>query len=212
MSCDKELAIPVQTATGKEFSNPLMADSLPKTIWLSIHLVVYNEELAIPGQTATGKESSNPFMAGSLPKTIHFCDSLQKFKNYLSDNEESLGEDASKQGRIDDADAEVPVIFAGTPSSTTIDQDAPCHSSSSSKLHPLISHQGVAARSTIIEDNPFAHVNNDHFVNVFALEPSSEASSGDASSAESTHVTQPHHHLGKWSKDHPLDNVICNPS
>ncbi|GKC20458.1 hypothetical protein Tco_1022608 [Tanacetum coccineum] len=28
----KELAIPGQTTTGKEFSNPLMADSLPKTI------------------------------------------------------------------------------------------------------------------------------------------------------------------------------------
>ncbi|GJS94001.1 hypothetical protein Tco_0800969, partial [Tanacetum coccineum] len=28
----KELAIPGQTATGKEFSNPLMAGSLPKTI------------------------------------------------------------------------------------------------------------------------------------------------------------------------------------
>ncbi|GJT88756.1 hypothetical protein Tco_1070473 [Tanacetum coccineum] len=76
MSYDKELAIPEQTATGKEFSNPLMADSLPKTIWLSIHLVFYNEELAISGQTTTGKESSNSFMAGSLPKTIYFCDSL----------------------------------------------------------------------------------------------------------------------------------------
>nr|GEW25082.1 copia protein [Tanacetum cinerariifolium] len=68
---------------------------------------------------------------------------------------------------------QVPVISAGTPSSTTIDQDAPSpsHSSLSSELQPLISHQ-----------------------------------------AESTHVTQPHHHLGKWSKDHPLDNVIGNPS
>ncbi|GJX69344.1 hypothetical protein Tco_0305071 [Tanacetum coccineum] len=28
----KQLAIPGQTATGKEFSNPLIADSLPKTI------------------------------------------------------------------------------------------------------------------------------------------------------------------------------------
>ncbi|GJZ31057.1 hypothetical protein Tco_0576104 [Tanacetum coccineum] len=28
----KELAIPEQTATGKESTNPLMADSLPKTI------------------------------------------------------------------------------------------------------------------------------------------------------------------------------------
>nr|GFC37496.1 hypothetical protein [Tanacetum cinerariifolium] len=52
--------------------------------------------------------------------------------------------------------------------------------------------------STILEDNPFALINNDPFVNVFALEPSSEAlSSEDVSSAESTHVTQPHHHLGK---------------
>ncbi|GJT66024.1 hypothetical protein Tco_1017504 [Tanacetum coccineum] len=33
-----------------------------------------------------------------------------EFKNHLSDNEESLGEDASKQGRIDDADAEVTFI------------------------------------------------------------------------------------------------------
>ncbi|GJZ17869.1 hypothetical protein Tco_0553992 [Tanacetum coccineum] len=65
-------------------------------------------ELAIPGQTATGKESSNPFMAGSLPKTIHFCDSLQ------SDEDKSLGDDASKQGRIDigdiDTDAEITLI------------------------------------------------------------------------------------------------------
>ncbi|GKC53461.1 hypothetical protein Tco_1076206 [Tanacetum coccineum] len=48
---------------------------------------------------------------------------------------------------------------------------------------------------------------------MFALEPSfDESSSGDVSSAESTQVVHPHTHLGKWSKDHPLDNVICNPS
>ncbi|GJT44618.1 retrovirus-related pol polyprotein from transposon TNT 1-94 [Tanacetum coccineum] len=35
---------------------------------------------------------------------------------------------------------------------------------------------------------------------------------GDVSSAESTYVTQTLHHLGKWSKDHPLDNVIGNLS
>ncbi|GJX61650.1 hypothetical protein Tco_0294550, partial [Tanacetum coccineum] len=48
----------------------LIADSLLKTIWLSMHHVIANEALATPGQTTTGKESSNPFMAGSLPKTI----------------------------------------------------------------------------------------------------------------------------------------------
>ncbi|GKG25444.1 hypothetical protein Tco_0398590, partial [Tanacetum coccineum] len=33
------------------------------------------------------------------------------------------------------------------------------------------------AGSTIIEDNPFAHAGNNPFVNVFALEPHSKASS-----------------------------------
>ncbi|GJX08367.1 ribonuclease H-like domain-containing protein [Tanacetum coccineum] len=33
----QELASPEQTASGKDFSNPLMADSLPKTIWFSTH-------------------------------------------------------------------------------------------------------------------------------------------------------------------------------
>ncbi|GKC76870.1 hypothetical protein Tco_1127644 [Tanacetum coccineum] len=110
----------------------------------------------------------------------------------------------------------VPVNSAGTPSSTTIDQDSPSpsHSPSSLALQSLSLHQGVAAGSTIIKDNPFAPVDNNPFVNVFTPEPSSEASSssGDVSSADSTHVSQPHHHLGKWSKDHPLDNVIGNPS
>ncbi|GKB58539.1 copia protein [Tanacetum coccineum] len=73
-----------------------------------------------------------------------------------------------------------PVNSAGTPSSsTTIDQDAPSpsHSPSSSALQSPSSHKGVAAGSTIIEDNPFAHVDNNPFINVFATEPSSEASS-----------------------------------
>ncbi|GKD24125.1 retrovirus-related pol polyprotein from transposon TNT 1-94 [Tanacetum coccineum] len=109
----------------------------------------------------------------------------------------------------------VPVNLAGTPYSTTIDQDAPSpsHLPSSLALQSPSSHQGVAAGSTIIEDNPFSPVDNNPFVNVFAPEPSSEASSsGDVCLAESTHVSQPHHHLGKWSKDHPLDNVIGNLS
>ncbi|GJR89852.1 retrovirus-related pol polyprotein from transposon TNT 1-94 [Tanacetum coccineum] len=92
--------------------------------------------------------------------------------------------------------------------------DAPStsYSSSSSVVQPPISHQGVAAGPTI-KDNPFAYVDNDPFINVFAPEPSfDESSSGDVSSAESTQVVHPHIHLGKWSKDHPLDNVIGNPS
>nr|GEY70508.1 retrovirus-related Pol polyprotein from transposon TNT 1-94 [Tanacetum cinerariifolium] len=70
-----------------------------------------------------------------------------------------------------------------------------------------------ATEPTYIKDHHVALVDNNPFVNVFALEPHSEASSsGDISSTESTYVSQTLHHLNKWSKDHPLDNVTSNPS
>ncbi|GJS28115.1 retrovirus-related pol polyprotein from transposon TNT 1-94 [Tanacetum coccineum] len=73
----------------------------------------------------------------------------------------------------------VSVTSAGTPSSTTIDQDTPSqsHSPSSSALQSPSLHQGVAAKTTLMENNPFAPVDNDPFINVFALKPSFEASS-----------------------------------
>ncbi|GKF15981.1 integrase, catalytic region, zinc finger, CCHC-type containing protein, partial [Tanacetum coccineum] len=65
-------------------------------------------------------------------------------------------------------------------------------------LVPVIS-ASVAADSTLMEDNPFAPVDNHPFINVFAPEPSSEASSsaGDLCSAESPYVSQTLHHLRK---------------
>ncbi|GJR05937.1 retrovirus-related pol polyprotein from transposon TNT 1-94 [Tanacetum coccineum] len=109
----------------------------------------------------------------------------------------------------------VPVNSAGTPSSTTIDQDPPfpSHSSPSSALQSPSLHQGGAAESTLIEDNPFAPVDTYPFINIFAPKPSSEASSSeDLSLAESPYVSQTLHYLRKWSKDHLLDNIIGNLS
>ncbi|GJT91791.1 retrovirus-related pol polyprotein from transposon TNT 1-94 [Tanacetum coccineum] len=83
------------------------------------------------------------------------------------------------------------VTSAGTPSSTTIDQDAPSpsHSPSSSTLQSPSLHQGVAAEYTLMENNPFAPVDNDPFINVFAPKPSFKASSSrDLSSAESPYI------------------------
>ncbi|GJZ18230.1 retrovirus-related pol polyprotein from transposon TNT 1-94 [Tanacetum coccineum] len=127
-----------------------------------------------------------------------------------------VGYAISRKGPVSPTPAvSVSVISAGTPSSTTIDQDAPSpsHSPSSSALQSLSLHQGVATESTLMEDNPFPPVDNDPFINVFAPEPSSEASSSrDLRSVESPYVTQTLHHLEKWSKDHPLDNIIGNLS
>nr|GEV22462.1 retrotransposon protein, putative, unclassified [Tanacetum cinerariifolium] len=69
-----------------------------------------------------------------------------------------------------------PVNSAGTPSSTTIDQDAPSPSISLSSS-ALQSHRGVAAESTFMEYNLVAPVDNNPFINVFAPEPSFGASS-----------------------------------
>nr|GEY67750.1 hypothetical protein [Tanacetum cinerariifolium] len=110
---------------------------------------------------------------------------------------------------------QAPVNLAGTPSSTTIDKDAPSLSisPSSSALQSYSSHQGVAAEPNYMEDHTIAPVEHNPFVNIFVPEPHYEASSsGDISLIESPYVSQTLHHLNKWSKDHPLDNVIGNPS
>nr|GEU99703.1 zinc finger MYM-type protein 1 [Tanacetum cinerariifolium] len=112
---------------------------------------------------------------------------------------------------------QVPVNSTGTPSSTTIDPDAPSPSilPSSLALQSPSLHQGVAAESTLMEDNPVAPVDNTLFINVFAPEPSFDASSsGDVSSTESTYVSQTLHHLAlKWIykvKLDEYDNVLKN--
>nr|GEW49362.1 retrovirus-related Pol polyprotein from transposon TNT 1-94 [Tanacetum cinerariifolium] len=108
-----------------------------------------------------------------------------------------------------------PVNSASTPLSNTIDQDAPTlsisPSSSAFQSHSL--HQGVAAEPNFMKEHIDAPVDNPPFVNVFAPEPHSEAtSSGDISSTDWPYVSQTLHHLNKWSKNHMLDNVIGNPS
>nr|GFD28151.1 hypothetical protein [Tanacetum cinerariifolium] len=85
---------------------------------------------------------------------------------------------------------QAPVNSAGTPSSTTIDQDAPSlsilPSSSTLQYHSL--HQGIAAEPTYMEDHSIALVDNNPFVNIFAPEPHSKASSSeDINSTESTY-------------------------
>nr|GEU88082.1 retrovirus-related Pol polyprotein from transposon TNT 1-94 [Tanacetum cinerariifolium] len=71
------------------------------------------------------------------------------------------------------------VNSTGTPSFTFIDQDAPSpsHSPLYSALQSPCLHQGVAAEYTLMDENPFAPVDNDPFINIFASEPTSEASS-----------------------------------
>ncbi|GJT13919.1 retrovirus-related pol polyprotein from transposon TNT 1-94 [Tanacetum coccineum] len=81
--------------------------------------------------------------------------------------------------------------------SISVNTDAPLeiYSPSSSDHQSSSVHIGVAADQSI-EVNPCAPADPEPFVNVFAPEPSSEASSFvDISIAEPNHSTQPHEHL-----------------
>ncbi|GJR49809.1 hypothetical protein Tco_1400330 [Tanacetum coccineum] len=104
------------------------------------------------------------------------------------------------------------VVSTGTPSSTTIDQDAP--STSTSQTTPetpsLIIPLGVEESDHDIE---VAHMDNNSFVEILIPEPSFEESSTQVFIPNNVHsINQPHKHINKWTKDHPIDNVISDPS
>ncbi|GJR84826.1 retrovirus-related pol polyprotein from transposon TNT 1-94 [Tanacetum coccineum] len=100
------------------------------------------------------------------------------------------------------------VVPPGTSLSTTIAPDAPSTSASSSTsdIHHPVQHQEIAEEPTH-EDTPINH-------DVLHLgDPgSAQSSSGNVNSAEPTQVNYPPDHLRRWTKDHPLDNIVGNPS
>nr|GEY53315.1 retrovirus-related Pol polyprotein from transposon TNT 1-94 [Tanacetum cinerariifolium] len=96
----------------------------------------------------------------------------------------------------------------GLPSSTTVDQDAP----SPSKSHTTTETQSLVLPQDVEEDNidiEVAHMGNDPLFGV----PILEVTSSQSSSTVSPHsIMQPDHqisqHTSKWTKDHPLNNII----
>ncbi|GJZ98754.1 retrovirus-related pol polyprotein from transposon TNT 1-94 [Tanacetum coccineum] len=107
----------------------------------------------------------------------------------------------------------VPVFPTGTPASLYIEEDAPSPSiSSSSVQHAPFVHQGIVVDHTLAV-NPFSLVDVIPFVNIFAPDPSSKAtSSREVSPADPNQSILPHEHLRKWTNSHPIDNIIRNPS
>ncbi|GJW03995.1 retrovirus-related pol polyprotein from transposon TNT 1-94 [Tanacetum coccineum] len=107
-----------------------------------------------------------------------------------------------------------PISFGLVPNPPPAAPYAPSGSHSPSSLDHQSSsvHQGVAAEHSF-EVNPFAADDPEPFVNVFAPDHNSEASSsGVITRTESNQTTQPHEHLQKWTTSHPIDNIIRNPS
>nr|GFC67109.1 hypothetical protein [Tanacetum cinerariifolium] len=105
----------------------------------------------------------------------------------------------------------IPPVHAdstGSPSSTTVDQDAP----SSSKNHTTIEIQSSVIPQDVGDDNlgmEVAHMRNDPLFGVPIPEVTSAQSSSTASTQSIVQANNPMpYHNSKWTKDHPLNNII----
>nr|GEX12660.1 hypothetical protein [Tanacetum cinerariifolium] len=109
---------------------------------------------------------------------------------------------------IDDVIPPIQDDSTGSPSLTTIDQDAP----SASKSHTTTEIQSSVIPQEVKEDNldiEVAHMGNDPLLSV----PITEVTSAQSSSMVSPHQNvQPDYlipqHTSKWTKDHLLNNII----
>ncbi|GJY25973.1 retrovirus-related pol polyprotein from transposon TNT 1-94, partial [Tanacetum coccineum] len=104
-----------------------------------------------------------------------------------------------------------PVVLTGTPSSTIIDQDAP--STSTSQTNQETPSLVISLNVEEANDIEVAHMGNNPYVYFPTPKPSSEESSSQVIIPDNVHsINQPPKHINKWNKDHPIDNVIGDPS
>ncbi|GJU55517.1 retrovirus-related pol polyprotein from transposon TNT 1-94 [Tanacetum coccineum] len=101
-----------------------------------------------------------------------------------------------------------PAASTGSPSSTTVGQDAP--SASNSQTSPET--QSLVISNDVEEENhnlAVAHMNNDPFFGIPIPENNSEASSSSDVIPTIVHTSAPNSkYVTKWTNDHPLDNII----
>ncbi|GJX73441.1 hypothetical protein Tco_0312036 [Tanacetum coccineum] len=93
-------------------------------------------------------------------------------------------------------------VLAGSPVSIFINQDAPSMSipSSQEQEHLPIISQGF-------EESPKTPTFHDDLLN-----ESPQDSTSQGSSSNVIQIYTPFEHLGRWTKDHPIANVIGDPS
>nr|GEW95091.1 uncharacterized mitochondrial protein AtMg00810-like [Tanacetum cinerariifolium] len=103
--------------------------------------------------------------------------------------------------------ASAPAASIDSSFSTTVDQEAP--SASNSQTTPET--QSPVISNNVEEENhelDVAHTSNDPFFGILILENDSKSSSSDVIPTV-VHTAAPNSkHVTKWTKDHPLDNII----
>ncbi|GJR86417.1 retrovirus-related pol polyprotein from transposon TNT 1-94 [Tanacetum coccineum] len=164
-------------------------------------------KLLTPGTISSGLVQNIPFSTLYVPPTKNDWEIL--FQPMI---DEYLNPPPGVDLQVPAVIAPEPAVSPSTPSSTTIDQDAPSTSTlqttqeTPSPVIPL----GVEEAGHDIE---VAHMDNNPYVDFPILEPNSEESSSHVLILNNVHsINQPTEHINKWIKDHPIDNVISDPS
>ncbi|GJZ74217.1 hypothetical protein Tco_0638363 [Tanacetum coccineum] len=117
---------------------------------------------------------------------------------------------------IDEVVALVPAVSTSSPSSTTVDQDAPSPSNSQTtpETQPFVIPNDVEED---IHNIKVAYMGNDPYFGILIPKiPSNQSSSSDSihtkiiySPIQQISDHQISKHNSKWTKDHPLENIIC---
>ncbi|GKB20952.1 retrovirus-related pol polyprotein from transposon TNT 1-94 [Tanacetum coccineum] len=94
-------------------------------------------------------------------------------------------------------------VLVDSPVLTSIDQDAP-----SSSIPPSQEHEHSPIISQGFEESPKTPTFHDDPLN----ESPNEDSTSHGSSSNVRQLHTPLEHLGRWTKDHPIENVIGDPS
>nr|GEW21994.1 retrotransposon protein, putative, Ty1-copia subclass [Tanacetum cinerariifolium] len=112
---------------------------------------------------------------------------------------------------IDDVILPVQDDSTGSPSLTTVDQDA----SFASISHTTTEIQSSVIPQEVEEDNldiKVAHIGNDPLLGVPIIKVTSAQSLLTVSPHQTVQPDHPiPHHTSKWTKDHPLNNIIVEP-
>ncbi|GJS53585.1 hypothetical protein Tco_0626947 [Tanacetum coccineum] len=191
-----------------DITNPYECDQTLNVSAGSLNLSAGPEpQLMTPGTINSGLVQNIPSPTPVVPPTKNDWDSLFQpmFDEYFK-----------PPPNVDHPVLEVPtpVLAASTssPSSTTVDQDAPSTSTSqnTSEQQSSVIPQGVEDDFYDIE---VAHMDNDPYFGIPSSEPSSEETTLQGV------IPSNLHHLNQWfdtltklTKNHPLENVIGDPS
>nr|GEX69901.1 hypothetical protein [Tanacetum cinerariifolium] len=183
----------------KHTHKPKVEDSIQEKLYL-LHMDLYKP-------MSSGLVQKPPFTKPCVPPTKSDWDIL--FQPMF---DEYFNPPLSVASPVPAVVASEPVDPTGTSSSTSINQDTPSPSTSQThqESQSLIIPSGVEEQ---FHDIKVAHLDNDPFFGVSISKPNSkESSSRDVIPTNVHSVNQPSKRLRKWTKDHPLDNVIGNPS